>query len=216
MDGDVSKNAKWSLAGGKCKSNVSPTKKAAKNWTVRTESKATQSDAVAVAIPFRDILDRSAREVSPGKRGHRWKVIRFEKTGKNQNCSARLGDLRPSDFTNWHDRRLREVSPASVPHKMALLSGVLSITRKEWGLLSVNPMQDVRKPPSALARYRSSAPSELEMLAETAGGNLSLASARVFHAFRFAIETGMRAGEIVGLRAGDVDTRRRGAILPKR
>ena len=47
-----------------------------------------------------------------------------------------------------------------------------------------------------------------------AGSDLATKSARVIHAFRFSIETAMRAGEIVGLSWDDVDTAKRIAHLP--
>lgn len=211
-------NGKWRAEvskDGKRLSKVRNTKKEAREWAARAEYEVTHGGKIAAAMPFRDVLDRYAREVSPKKRGHRWEVIRLEKIGKDPLCSIRVGDLRPADFADWRDRRLRDVAPASVRREMVLLSAVLSVARKEWEYLTVSPMQDVTKPSPSPARDRRPAPSELTKLAEVAGDDLTLASARAFHAFLFAIETGMRAGEIVGLRVDDVDTKRRVAILPK-
>jgi integrase len=68
-------------------------------------------------------------------------------------------------------------------------------------------MADVRKPSQPAARTRRVTQDELDRLAHSAGDDLSTATARAFHAFLFAIETGMRAGEILGLRPGDVEGR---------
>lgn len=56
--------------------------------------------------------------------------------------------------------------------------------------------------------------SELKVLALSAGTDLKRARARVFHAFLFAIETTMRAGEIVGLIWEHIDLTRRVVHLP--
>lgn len=53
----------------------------------------------------------------------------------------------------------------------------------------------------------------MERLAHAAGDDLSAATARAYHAFLFAMETAMRAGEIVGLTWDRVDKERRVARL---
>jgi integrase len=54
---------------------------------------------------------------------------------------------------------------------------------------------------------------ELERLALSAGADLTKATARAFHAFLFACETAMRAGEITGLTWARVDIARSTAKL---
>ncbi|MEM8729843.1 MAG: site-specific integrase [Pseudomonadota bacterium] len=54
---------------------------------------------------------------------------------------------------------------------------------------------------------------ELARMAHVAGDDLSTATARAFHAFLFSIETGMRAGEVLGLTSGSVDQERQVARL---
>ncbi|WP_441316277.1 tyrosine-type recombinase/integrase [Epibacterium sp. Ofav1-8] len=55
---------------------------------------------------------------------------------------------------------------------------------------------------------------ELERLELSAGNDLKKATARAFHAFLFAGETAMRAGEIVGMKWGHIDLERRVVGLP--
>lgn len=94
---------------------------------------------------------------------------------------------------------MKEVAPASVAREMGLLSSALNVARKEWGLLRSNPVEDVRTPRKPPPRNRVATSAEMDALALSAGDDLSNATARAFHAFRFASETAMRAGEIVGL-----------------
>jgi len=197
------------------RSKVFSTKQAAKDWASRQEYLILHGDKAAAVIPFSDILDRYAREVSPGKRGHRWEVVRLERIRRDTIAKRPIGSLTAQDFADWRDRRLGEVSPSSVRREMILLSAVLTQARKEWGLISVSPMKDVRKPVDAPPRERRVARDEIDRLAHVAGADLSNATARAFHAFLFAIETAMRAGEVLSLSSDAVDVSRRVARLAR-
>jgi len=172
-----------------------------------------QGDKVAAAMSFGDLLDRYARERSMAKRGARWEVIRIEKLRRDPLAAIALGDLCAAAFADWRDRRLREVAPASVAREMQLMSAVLTVARREWQLIPVNPMSDVRVPSRPPARDRLPTDDELARLALMATDDLSRAGARAFHAFRFAMETAMRAGEICGLTWDRIDLNRRVARL---
>lgn len=197
-------------------SKVHPTLKAAKEWAARQEYLIlTDDSAPGSTVLFRDLLERYARERSPQKRGARWEILRLERIGKGEIGSKTLGDLRPSDFADWRDKRLIEVAPASVKREMILMSAVLTTARKEWGLLKVSPMADVSKPADTPGRERLPTPEEIDRIRNASGEDLQYATARVFHAFLFAIETAMRAGEIVGLTWGVIDLEKRVARLTK-
>jgi integrase len=75
-------------------------------------------------------------------------------------------------------------------------------------------LADVRKPSSAGARDRRVSDHEIEQLIPSSRTELTKAEARAVHAFRFAIETAMRAGEITGLTRFAVDIERKTAHLP--
>lgn len=186
-------------------SKTFPTKRQAQDWASRREYELANWQAVAGAMPFSDLLDRYAREVSPAKRGHRWEVIRLEMLSRDPIARVKVRDLSAQDFAAWRDRRLRAVSAGTVRREWALLSGVPGVARREWGALSHNPLEGVRKPPEPPARDRLVTPGEMDLLRQAAGDDLSNATARAFHAFRFACETGMRAGEIVGLERRHLD-----------
>lgn len=198
---------------GTRKSKVFPTKRAAQDWAARQEYLILNGGEAASRAPFSDLLDRYSREVSTKKRGARWEHIRLEKLNRDEIASIALADLRPSDFAAWRDRRLSEVAPATVIREMQLMNSALIIAIKEWGLLSDNPMSGVGRPSKPPARDRRPSSDELEKLQHAAGVDLTKATARAFHAFKFAIETAMRAGEIVGLTWDRVDLDRRVARL---
>ena len=82
-------------------------------------------------------------------------------------------------------------------------------------MISHNPISDIRKPASSPPRDRRVSADEIDKLVEAGGTDLTKATARAVHAFRFAVETAMRAGEIVGLADETVDRETRVATLPK-
>lgn len=199
---------------GKRRSKVLPTKREAQDWAARQEYLLNNEDRAASAQPFRDVLDRYAREVSPTRRGARWEVLRLNRMAGDPLGAVRLCDLTATDLAAWRDRRLAEVAPGTVRREMTLLSAALEMARREWRLLPENPMRDVRKPPEPAPRDRLPTADEFERLALSAGDDLTCATARAFHAFRFACETAMRAGEIVGLTWDRIDLATRVATLP--
>lgn len=195
------------------KSKVFPTRQEAKDWASREEYKIMNGEKVAAAMTLGDVLDRYAREVSPVKRGHRWEALRLERMRRDIG-HHRLGDLEPRHIAAWRDARLREVAPGSVRREMVLLGSVLRQARDEWGLMSSNPMQGVRKPQEPPPRTRLPTDDEMARMAHVAGSDLSTATGRAWHAFQFACETAMRAGEIVGLTWDRIDMDARVAHLP--
>ena len=192
-----------------------PTKQEARDWAARTEYALDNKEAVAARMTFGEVLERYAREVSPGKRGWRWEETKVQRLRRDPIWHVRLGDLDAAAFTAWRDNRLREVSPATVLREMNFLSAVMSCARRDWGLIGVNPLADVRRPKAPPPRDRLPTPDEFERLAIAAGDDLTQARARAYHAFLFACETAMRAGEICGLTWDRLDLERRVARLDR-
>ena len=200
---------------GKRRSRVFATKQAARDWAASEEYAILNAKKIASGMLFGDAMNRYAREVSPRKGGARWEILRLERFRRDDIAAKRMADLESSDFATWRDKRLREVAPGTVNREMTLLSGVLSVARKEWGLIDKNPLSDVRKPTKPPPRDRIPTQAEMDRLALSAGSDLTRATARAFHAFLFAIETAMRAGEITGLTWDRIDLDARVAHLPK-
>ena len=194
------------------KSRTFPGKAAAKEWAAREEYLILNKPQ-ASRLPFSEVLGRYAREVSSAKRGARWEAIRIERFLLEPFARKAIGDLLASDFAAWRDKRLRSVAPGSVRREMVLLSSVLNVAKREWGLITESPLTGVRKPAEPPHRDRLPTAAEMERLAVSAGDDLSTATARAYHAFLFSCETAMRAGEVVGLTWDRVDQARRVARL---
>ena len=169
--------------------------------------------------PFADLLQQYAARVSPTKRGHRWEVLRIDAMCRDPLGSVMLPDLLPVHFAEYRDRRLQVVSAGTVLREWNLISHAINVAIKEWGWLSDNPLNSVKRPKEPPPRERRLSEDEIERLLFALGyeysSTVDTVSARVGAAMLFAIETAMRAGEICGMVWGDVDLDKRVAHLPK-
>lgn len=148
---------------GKHMSKVFPTKQAAKEWAAREEYLVITDTSTDSGQTFGDVMRKYARERSTQKRGERWEVIRLEKIAKDLIALIAMRDLTTKDFAAWRDKRQTEVAPASVIREMQLMSSVLNVARKEWGLIAENPISDVTRPRKPEARDRL--PTQVELAA---------------------------------------------------
>lgn len=176
------------------KSRVFERKQDAKDWAAREEYLIRKGEGEYGPGTIGDLFDRYARTVSPTKRGARWEQIRLELLGRDRLAEIQAKDVRPGDFAEWRDRRLAQVSPSTVRREMILLSAVMSVAVKEWGVFPVSPIRGVKKPRSAPPRDRLVTDEEIERLREAAKPGLEAEAVR---AFECACLTGMRAGELL-------------------
>lgn len=203
------------------------TKAAAAAWAAGLETEI-NAGRTGTILPHTvvEAFQRYAVEVSPTKRGARWEQTRLNKlSGLSKDARGACGfrgvellDLKPSHIAAWRDQAIKDgLSPSSVRREMNLIRSVLERCRREWGWLAKNPIADVEKPPEGRARKRRVSDDELGRLCLACGwgdGEMALKSSqRVAVAVLWAVETGMRAGEIVGLTPDDIDVAARFARL---
>ncbi len=201
------------------------TKLAAQRWALEQEHQIGARAGVLGGYGLRDAFERYAREVSPAKKGARWEQIRLAKFGRDSIADRLLAQLTADDIAAWRDRRLAEVTAASVNREMTLLSAVVA-QAKEWRWIDDNVVRQVKFPAKGRERERRISDDEIgRVLAALGcaglGDNFDAARRQqcstrleIAIAFLFAIETAMRQGEIWGLTWGDVDLNARYCRLP--
>lgn len=155
-------------------------------------------------LTFSAVLERYARDVSPSKKGAKWEVHRLEAAGRDRIGSVPLRKLAAPHVADWRDRRLQAVSRASVRREWNLLSHACALAVREWHWLKTNPFREVKRPRDGMARTRVATQDEVDQLTGQASPALKWA-------IEVALETGMRASEIAGLKPSDV--RGRVAVL---
>ncbi|OYZ70835.1 MAG: hypothetical protein B7X98_00455 [Methylophilaceae bacterium 17-43-7] len=162
-------------------------------------------------MTFGKLLEKYRDEVSIKKKGERWERIRIEKFLNDKIANIKISDLSKSNFAEWRDRRLKQVSALSVLREWALLSHCLQVAVNEWEYLTDNPMRGLKKPQGEPPRDRLITQEEIDRLcfALNYSNNaiLTTITSRVGAAFMFAIETAFRAQEICNLKWSDIKGR---------
>ena len=186
----------------------------AKAWEAEQESGGT---AAAGRHTLKDAFDKFDREVVPHRAGGRWESLRLSAWGRTEWAGKRLSRVVQADIATWRDARLLAVSGASVAREMNLLSTVLETARREWGWIGANPCRGVKRPKEPPARRRGITQAEIGRIVLALGfdGKVATLSDQVAVAFLLALETAMRAGELLGLEWALVDLKRRVAKLPR-
>lgn len=190
-------------------SSTEPTKRDALEWAARrtTEIKAMAGGKGGTVKTLRQALDKYAEEVSPKKRGESKEIIRLEAFKRQAlPIDRKLSELTTPDLVTWRDSRLKINARGSVLRDMTLLGSVLETARKEWKWIEVNPMRDVTRPENPDHRERLITGPEVRKVLRALGYGFPARSVSqaVAACFLMALATGMRAGELCGLRWSDV------------
>ncbi|WP_215407535.1 site-specific integrase [Janthinobacterium sp. JC611] len=183
------------------------TKREAEAWAAIVESEMARgvfTDRTEVErTTLGDLVERYRDEMSPTKRSCRTELVTARRLLRHSLALRPLSTLRSVDFARYRKQRLSEgAANNSVRLELAYLSAVFTTARKEWSIEVRNFIQLVRMPPTTPGRNRRLVEDEESRL---------LAAARTSKAPAFdlciilAIETGMRAGNLIQLRWEDID-----------
>ena len=167
---------------------------------------------LAQTTTFDHVLERYAKEVVPTKRGGASELPRLRSMREHHIAEKRLADLGPADFSSYRDERLKQVGPGTVLRELGLLSAVISCAIMDWGYPIDNPIPRIRKPAAPEHRDRRLEDDEEERLLKAAQSAICRAP-QPADAIILAIESGMRAGEIVGLKRSSVNLHRHHVVL---
>ena len=180
------------------------TKRDAEAWARLTESAMerglwqNQSDADSTTLAA--ALDRYGREVSILKKSGKIELYRIGTLKTDKIAKLHLSRIRGADLAEYRDRRLAAgLSDSSVRLELAIISNLFTVAMKEWRMEGLrNPVLAVRKPAPGKARDRRLLPDEEKRLLAECSDNLRTI-------VLFALETGMRRGELLKLLWKDVD-----------
>ncbi|WP_059553989.1 site-specific integrase [Burkholderia cepacia] len=210
------------------------TKVEAEAWANMIESEMARgiwvSRGEAETTTLYEALTRYEKEISTLKKGSVQEISLLKACKATDLARRPLASVRSTDLAKIRDGWLMQYKPATVLRRLAVLSHVFNVARKEWGMESLsNPVELVRKPQPNNARTRRIAPAdssyrpsshgevqsdhdaldwELEWIVNASESSL------LPSIIWLAVETAMRRGEIVALRWENVDLKRRVAHLP--
>ena len=183
----------------------------ARAWAAKTEARLeakvtkAQIRLTPTNIGTAALFDRYALEVSPAKRGGRWEMIRLLALSRQEVFQGIAADLDGAALAVWRDERLQVVKASTVNRDLNLISAVFTRAIKEWRLPLVrNPVSDLMRPPQPRGRTRRVSDDERAAIIKELGWDGESAPADLMAwtawAFCFALETGMRQGEILAMR----------------
>ncbi len=183
-----------------------PTKKDAKEWARVTEqeySEHTPSDST-----IKQAVDKYLEEIAINHKGYK-KESQFLARIVAQLPDIPLSELNKGHISKWKNERLKAVKSASVRREMTVLSQVIKAAIHEWGWITKNPMDGIKRPQDSKPRKRGLSQDEIDGIVKelgyVEGVEPWLKKQEVAIAFLLAIETGMRAGEILTLSRGNLD-----------
>lgn len=184
----------------------------AKAWAAarETELRSIQASSPGELHTLADAMRKYAKEVSPTKQGARWEELRLAAMIRLADLpvNSKLAALTPDHIGQWRNLRLTQVGPGTVLREIGLLSAVLETARREWRWITVNPIADVRKPRMPDHREVLITRPQIKAMLRTMGYSPARPIRTVAQAcsvaFLIALRTGMRAGELCGVKWSDV------------
>ncbi len=196
-------------------SRTFPLKAQAQEWALVTERELLSGHFVAAhKHTLREAFEKYADEVSPKKRGGRWEQYRLlaDPIRLATMASKAIGSVTATDVSAWRDKRLRDVSGATVRREMNLLASVFRVAIREWRWLGISPMLEVDKPVNPRSRRRRVTQAEIGRISDKLTGP---SGKEVLAGFLLGIESGMRAGEMWSLTRDQIDLDKRVCRLLK-
>lgn len=208
---------------GKRKSASFPSKLLAQQWAAQLELDLHSGVSnFGTNKTFGDMLERYRDEISAFKPGARREKVFINSILKSQVVvngeqvtlsDIKLPDFGPRHVSAWRDLRLKTVTSATVLREWTVIRSAFNTAITEWQWINSNPMTGVKRPVPGKSRNRIATDEEREAITVVSGytpGHLpTTLTSRVGAAFQFCCETGLRAGELLGLHHQDINLNKR-------
>lgn len=164
-------------------------------------------------ITLRELVERYRDTVSPRKRTAHVERIVLNAFLARSICSRRLSDLRTEDFAAYRDERLQAIKPTSLKRELVPIHHLFEVARNEWGLpIRENPLDKLQLKAPDQRRERRLKPGELDKLIDAARKCRNPLIAPII---LFAVETGMRRGEILSMQRKNFDADSQSLLIPE-
>ena len=191
---------------GRYASDTFRTKAEARQWALAKELEfaAAARGEIPAGRTFGDLLARFVEDCDPPRPAR----LRLQRVMRETLAAVPLVDFSALHVARGRDERLAVVSAGAVRREWNDLSSVCTRAVREWRWLRANPFHEAARPPAPAPRSRRPQGDELDRILFCLGYDENkpcvTKTARVGAAAVWAVETGMRAGEICALRPEDV------------
>ncbi|MGC8537226.1 MAG: site-specific integrase [Rhizomicrobium sp.] len=192
------------------------TKRDAESWAKIIESEMVRGVFIqrndAERTLLSDALSRYMQEVTALKRGATQEMSHIQTLLASSLAKQSLASIGSREVSRYRDARLKVVSASTVNRELNILSHMFTVAMQDWGvgLPAGNPVAATRRPKVDDLRNRRLVGDEENRLlewaekAEQEDGSMPIA-----HIIRFALETGMRRGELAAMRWEHADLKSR-------
>ncbi len=224
-DGQTRYRVKVRMRGYPPQSATFERKTDARRWASQTETAIREGRYFRTAEASRhtlaELIDRYSRDVLPYKGRQRFNQARQLAWWRREYGEYTLADITPARIAEGRDRLRREPNarnqqrgPATVNRYLAALSHAFTTAVREWEWVDDTPFRKVAKLPEPKGRVRFLIKEEsVGASGELQPGELSrlLTACRasdcplLYPIVVLALSTGVRKGELLGLRWADVD-----------
>ncbi len=201
--------ARIQLAHLPTKTETFDTRAQAQAWAFPEEKAMREGKRGTVKATFQTAIDRYCKEVAPLHKSGDNESKRLKAIAKMLPTLRPIDQLVAADFSKFRDKRLTEVSVATVRKEMTIIRSVLESARRDWSMISINPIADVKRPPAPPDRKRVMLDDERDRILLALGfddaGPVVTLSHQVAVLMLLALESAMRLGEMLALTWGRVD-----------
>ena len=193
-------------------------KEDAQRWARQLEAEIDKGSYTNIALAertlFKDVIERYVQEVTLKTRSMKEDTYRLKALARHPIAKLPMSALTPIKVAEYRDERLKLVSNGAVIRELSYFSSIINHARREWGINMVNPIPLVKKPASPQGRNRILTEEELGRLYAALTPRVKNANHWILPLTKFALESAMRRGEILGLRWEHIDLQKRTAFIP--
>ncbi|MCV3766180.1 tyrosine-type recombinase/integrase [Rhizobium sp. TRM95796] len=188
------------------------TRQEAERWARELEAQVDKFGAapdtrILESTTFGALMERYQREVTPLKRSSTQESQRITVLRRHELAYRTMIGLSQQDIASFRDERLKSVAASTVVRDLAILSHIIEVAVRDWGLpLNKNVVKLIRRPVVRNERSRRLSTEEEQRLLDACDEGKILF---LKHLVIVAIETGMRRGELLGMKWSDVSHNRR-------
>jgi integrase len=185
------------------------TRQDAERWARHIETQIDKGSYTSVALAenttLKELIERYIVEVTALSRSAKEDTFRLKALSRDPLAALNVTGLTPSQVAKYRDRRLKCVSNGTVIRELSYLSSIINHARREWSINAANPIPLVKKPPSPQGRNRLLSEAETVRLLDALKPRIKSSNIWMQSLVSFALESGMRRGEMLGLTWSNVN-----------
>ncbi len=154
-------------------------------------------------LTLADLVRRYMSSVTCHKNAGDLEALVLKRFLQHPISSTLLTQLTTQHFVQYRTERLKKVKPATLKRQLTPISNMFNVAKKEWGIPVSNPLDNLTINYTDQRRERRLKDGELEHLINVS--NEHVRNPLIIPIVLFALETGMRRGEILSIEWRDID-----------